>query len=102
MQGSRRVHTEVSQEEHLRMGTQRVGTDHAWVSPTERSGGGGGTFDARSRAHVVIDPAEVFGVRSGGVYQGEERDSDRTSVHGSSEELCGSEFFGREVIMYRR
>src|SRR5687767_5476402 len=98
MQVSRRVHSEVSQEEHLRMGTQRVGTDHAWVSPTERSGGGGGTFDARSRAHVVIDPAEVFGIRSGGVYQGEERDSDRTSVHGSSEELCGSEFLGERLL----
>ena len=56
MQVSRRVYTEVSQEEHLRMGRQRVGTDHAWVSPTERSGGGGGTLDARSYAQLLSIP----------------------------------------------
>ena len=59
MQVSRGVHTEVPQEEHIRMGAQRVGTDHARVGPTERSGGGGRALDGGSCAHVVIDPAEV-------------------------------------------
>jgi hypothetical protein len=56
------------------------------------------SIDARPCAHVVIDPAEVFGICGGGVYQGEERDSDRASVHGSSEELCGAEFLGEGLL----
>ena len=95
MQVSRGVHPEVSQEEHLRVGAQRVRSDHTRISPTERSGGGGRAFDARSCAHVVVDTAEVFGIRGGGIYQGEERDSDRSAVYGSSEELCGAEFWAR-------
>ena len=80
------------------MGAQRVGTDHARVGPTERSGGGGRALDAGSCAHVVIDPAEVFGIRGGGVYQGEERDSDRPAVYGSGEELCRAEFLGEGIL----
>src|SRR4029450_7160599 len=98
MQVSRGVHTEVPQEEHIRMGAQRVGTDHARVGPTKRSGGGGRALDGGSCAHVVIDPAEVFGIRGGGVYQGEERDSDRPAVYGSGEELCRAEFLGEGIL----
>jgi hypothetical protein len=45
MQVSCSVRTKVSQEEHIRMGTQRVRFDHARVGPTERSGGGGRARD---------------------------------------------------------
>jgi hypothetical protein len=56
---------------------------------------------ARSCAHV-IDPAEVFGICGGGVYQGEERDSNCASVYGSSEELCGAEFLGEGLLCIDR
>ncbi len=33
-----------------------------------------------------------------GVYQGEERDSDRPAVYGSGEELCRAEFLGEGIL----
>ena len=47
---------------------------------------------------MLIDTAKVFGVRGGGVYQGEERDSDRPTVYGSGEEFCRAEFLGEGIL----
>jgi REP-associated tyrosine transposase len=47
---------------------------------------------------LLIEPAEVFGIRAGGVYQGEERGSDRPAVYGSGEELCRAEFLGEGIL----
>ena len=48
--------------------------------------------------HDVVDPAEVFGIRGGGVHQGEECDSDCTKIYGSDEELCWVEFLGEGLL----
>ena len=49
--------------------------------------------------HILLSIPPKYSV-SGvvGFIKGEERDSDRTSVHGSSEELCGSEFLGERLL----
>src|SRR6266508_2394388 len=98
MQISRGVHPEVSQEEHLWMGTHGAGTDHTRVSETEGGRGGGGALDGGSRAHVVVDTAEVFSVRGGGVHQGQECDSNSPKVYGPGEEFCRSKLLGEGVL----
>ena len=80
MQVSCGVHPEVSTQGDVWVDTQRTWADHAGVSITERERGGGGASDGRSCSHDVVDPAEVFGIRGGGVHQGEE--------------LCWVEFLG--------
>ena len=94
MQVSCGVHPEVSTQGDVWVDTQRTWADHAGVSITERERGGGGASDGRSCSHDVVDPAEVFGIRGGGVHQGEECDSDCTKIYGSDEELCWVEFLG--------
>src|SRR2546427_5071620 len=95
MQVSCGVHPEVSTQGDVWVDTQRTWADHAGVSTTERERGGGGASDGRSCSHDVVDPAEVFGIRGGGVHQGEECDSDCTKIYGSDEELCWVDFWAR-------
>jgi len=98
MQVSCGVHPEVSTQGDVWVDTQRTWADHAGVSTTERERGGGGASDGRSCSHDVVDPAEVFGIRGGGVHQGEECDSDCTKIYGSDEELCWVEFLGEGLL----
>src|ERR1700730_2283208 len=53
---------------------------------------------ARSRAHDDRDSAEVCGVASDWVYQGEERDPPGAGVWGEEEELRGPAFLGARVL----
>lgn len=98
MQVSCGVHTEVSAQGDVWVDTQRTWADHAGVSSTEGERGGGRASDGRPCAYDVDDPAEVFGVRGGGVHQGEECDSDRSKVYGPEEELCRVEFLGEGIL----
>lgn len=102
MQVSCGVHSEVSAQGDVRVDTQRAWVDDEGVGPTQGERGGGGASDGRPRAHDVVDPAEVFGIRGGGVYQREERDSDRSKIYGSEEELCWVELLGEGDITCRR
>src|SRR5580700_6621970 len=60
--------------------------------------GSKGASAAGRRTHDDRDSAEVCGVASGGVPQGQERDSLGASVRGEEEELCGSAFLGTRVF----
>ena len=64
------------------------------LSSAERERSGGGAPDGRPCSHAVVDTTEVLGLGGGGVYQGQEYHRDRTKVHGSGEELCGTELLG--------
>jgi len=59
---------------------------------------GGGASDARSRAHVVVGAAEVFGVQRDGVHQGKECDSYRAGVCGAAAKLRRPAFLGTRVL----
>ena len=102
MQVSCDIYPKVSTQGDVRMDTQRARADHAGVGATERERGGGGASDGRSCAHDAVDPAEVFGIRSGGIHQREKCDSDRPKVYGSDQELCRVELLGRVDITYRQ
>src|SRR6516164_11104765 len=54
----------------------------------------GRALDAGSRAHVDLDTAEVRGVASGGVHQGQERDPSRPCVRGKEAQLCRAALLG--------
>src|SRR5215468_3000274 len=99
MQISRGIHPEVSQEEHLWVGEKRVRADHSGFSSAEGERSGGGAPDGRPCSHAVVDTPEAFGLRGGGVYQGQECHCDRTKDHGSGEELCGAELLGEEILL---
>jgi len=98
MQVSCGVYPEVSAQGDVRADTPRAWADHAGVGPTERERGGGRASEGGSCAHDVVDTAEVFGLRGGGVYQGEECDSDRPKIYGSDEELCRVELLGEGIL----
>jgi hypothetical protein len=57
-----------------------------------------GALDAGSRAHVDIDPAEVFGIAGGGVYQRQERDPFGPDVRGTQAQLCGAALLGERLF----
>ena len=94
MQISRGIHPEVSQAKYLWVGETGTRADHSGFSSAERERSGGGAPDGRPCSHAVVDTPEVLGLRGGGVYQGQECHCDRTKVHGSGEELCGTELLG--------
>jgi hypothetical protein len=49
--------------------------------------------------HVLLSIPPKYSVSGGGgVYKGEECDSDRPQLHGSGEEFCGTEFLGAGVL----
>src|SRR5499426_3727258 len=98
MQISRGIHPEVSQEEHLWVGETGIRADHWGFSSAERERSGGGASDGRPCSQAVVDTTEVLGLRGGGVYQGQECHCDRTKVHGSGEELCGTEPLGEGLL----
>ena len=92
------IYPEVSAQGDVRVDTPRAWADHGGVGPIERERGGGGASEGGSRAHDVVDTAEVFGLRGGGLHQGEERDSDRPKIFGSEEELCRVELLGEGIL----
>src|SRR5215468_4315593 len=98
MQISCGVHLEVSQEKHLWVGEKKVRADHPGFSSAERERSGGGAPDGRPCSHAVVDTTEVLGLGGGGVYQGQECHCDRRKVHGSGEELCGTELLGEGLL----
>src|SRR5262245_56207223 len=98
MQISRGIRPEVSQAKHLWVGETGTRADHSGFSPAERERSGGGAPDGRPCSHAVVDTTEVLGLRGGGVYQGQECHCDRTKVHGSGEELCGTELLGEGLL----
>lgn len=61
--------------------------------PSRRS-----TPDARPRAHVAGDTAEVRGIAGGGVHQGEERDSSGPGVCRAQAQLCRAALLGQRVL----
>src|SRR5215813_8090170 len=97
MQISRGIHPEVSQEKHL-LGEKGVRADHPGFRSAERERSGGGAPDGRPCSHAVVDTTEVLGLGGGGVYQGQECHCDRAKVHGSGEELCGTELLGEGLL----
>ena len=48
--------------------------------------------------NVVVDTAEVFSVRGGGVYQGKECDCNSPAVYGPGEEFHGAKLLGEGVL----
>ena len=98
MQISRGIHPEVSQEKYLSVGETGIRADHSGFGSAERGRSGGGAPDDRPCSHAVVDTTEVLGLRGGGVYQGQECHCDRTKVHGSGEELCGTELLGEGLL----
>ena len=98
MQVSCGVYPEVSAQGDVRADTPRAWADDAGVGPAERERGGGGASEGGSCAQDIVDTAEVFGLRGGGVQQGEERDSDRPKIYGSEEELCRVELLGEGIL----
>src|SRR5512135_1209241 len=83
---------------YIWMGSHGVGTDHPGISAAEGGRGGGGALDGGSRAHVVVDTAEVFSVRGGGVYQGKECDRHSPEVYGPGEEFHWAKLLGEGVL----
>ena len=57
--------------------------------------GGGGTLDAGSRAHAVVDPTEVLGVRGGGVHQREEAIAIARRFMDRAKNFVGQNFWAR-------
>src|SRR5262245_14247077 len=102
MQISRGIHPEVSQEKYLWVGETGTRADHSGFSSAERGRSGGGAPDGRPCSHAVVDTTEVLGLRGGGGYQGQECHCDRTKVHGSGEELCGTELLGEGILRVKR
>src|SRR5215831_15411270 len=98
MQISRGIHPEVSQAKYLWVGETGIRADHSGFSSAERERSGGGAPDGRPCSHAVVDTTEVLSLGGGGVYQGQECHCDRTKVHGSGEELCGTELLGEGLL----
>ena len=98
MQVSCSIHPEVSTQGDLWVDTARARADHKGIGATEGEPSGGGASDGRSCSYHAVGAAEVLGVWGGGVHQGEERDSDRPTVHGPEEKLCGAELLGEGIL----
>src|SRR5215467_13866596 len=98
MQISRGIHPEVPQEKYLWVGETGIRADHSGFSSAERERSGGGAPDGRPCSHAVVDTAEVLGLRGGGFIKGKSAIAIVTKVHGSGEELCGTELLGEGLL----
>ena len=94
LQISRYFHTEVSATAPVWSGETGVGGS---VSPTGCAEGlsdRGGAFAGGSRAHAPIDTAQVCGIKRGGVFEGQERDTRGTAFPEAGKELRGATIVG--------
>ena len=57
-----------------------------------------GSSDAGSHTYAHIDPAEVFGISGDRVYEGEERDTYSSIIHGTEEEFYRPALLGQGVL----
>ena len=76
----------------------RAGGGVSGIGRTEGKQSGGGASDARSRAHVAVGAAEVFGIQRDGVHQGQECDTYRAGICWATEKLRGPAFLGTRVL----
>src|SRR5271157_4939772 len=96
------VHPEVPQKDAVRGTETARGRGVPQVGGAERESHRRRAPDARSRAQDDCDSAEVCGVASDWVYQGQERDSLGAGVRGEEEKLCGSAFLGARALRVHR
>src|SRR5207249_3390658 len=89
------VHPEVPAKDFVQ-GTEAVsGGGIPTVGRAEGKSDRRRTFDARPCAHDDSDSAEVRGVASDWVYQGQERDSPGTGLRREEAKFCGQHFWAR-------
>ena len=98
MQISRGIHPEVSQAKYLRVGETGIGADHPDLAQQKESVVEEGHLMADHVYMLLSIPPKYSVSGGGGVYQGQECHCDRTKVHGSGEELCGTELLGEGLL----
>lgn len=87
LQISRGLHTEMSEKDAVFPTAPAPWRGVSQAGSAEGVQGGGRTFDARSCTYDAVDPAEVRGVASGWVHQGQECDSSCKSLWGAQAQL---------------
>src|SRR5438093_5104324 len=92
------VHPEVPSKDVVQRTEAVSGGGVPAIGRAEGESNRGRAFDAGSCAHDDCDSAEVRGVASDRVYQGEEGDSLGTGLWREEAEFCGSAFLGPRVL----
>lgn len=98
MQVSHSMDTEISEEGNVR------GIAEAFRRSAPSIGKAEGKRDYRrspddgSCTHIDIDPTEVFGIASGGVYQGQECHTYCQELYRAEEEFYRSAFLGEGIL----
>mgnify|MGYP006906743438 CR=1 FL=1 len=98
MQVSRGLHPEVAPQGVVWTAAARLGGGVPLAGGAEGMEGGGGAFDARSRAHAADGATEVFGGQRDGVHQREEREPQRSVIWGTKGKLHGATLLGTWIL----
>ncbi len=92
------VYTEVPEEDAVRNAEKVSGGGVSAVGPAEGEPDFGRAFDAGSRSHVDCDPAEMRGVASDRLHQGQERNPSCQGLWREEAQLRGPELLGKGVF----
>src|SRR6516162_135637 len=98
VQISRRVHSQVPQEDVVYRAATAFGGCVPKAGGAEGKQGRGGSSSTRSRAHVDLDPTEIRSVAGDRVYQGKERDTLGSRVRREEAELRRTALLGERVL----
>jgi len=95
------VHSEVPEKNVVFPTEAAFGRSVSPVGATQGMSGSGRALDARSCAYADSDSAEVCGIASSGVHEGEKCDSCGSCVWRAQAQLCRSALLGEDTL-YRR
>jgi len=96
LQIPRRLHPEVSNKDAVPGASPAPRRGVPQAGRAEGVEDRGRALDARSRAHVDLDPTEVCGVAGGRVHQGQERDPSRPCLRGEEAQTSSGSISGPE------
>ena len=92
------VHPEIPTQGALRFFAQTPGHIVSGVGTAEGMRDWGRAPHGRSCAYAAFDSAEVLGIASNGVYEGQERHPDCADLRREAKELCGAALLGTRLL----